>query len=291
MSGASNDEIADTLERIGELLEVQGGDRFRVRAYATAARFVREHDEALADVFERAGHKGLVHLPTIGESLARSIEELLRTGRSSLLARLEGEVEAEELFDALPGVGAELAAHIHTELGVESYEELEVAAHDGRLERVSGIGPRRAEMIRDALTVRLGGDARARARAAEPSGQASRGQRPPARVLLDVDAEYRRRAAAGTLRRIAPRRFNPDGVAWLPILHEERAGWSFNVLFSNTARAHELGKTDDWVVIFYERGTDAGQCTVVTETHGPRAGQRVVRGREGETPSTRASGA
>ena len=110
-------------------------------------------------------------------------------------------------------------------------------------------------------------------------------------MLLEVDAEYRRRAAAGTLRRIAPRRFNPDGVAWLPVFHDERAGWSFNALFSNTARAHELGKTDDWVVIFYERGKDEGQCTVVTETHGPRAGQRVVRGREGETPAAQASGA
>jgi hypothetical protein len=53
-------------------------------------------------------------------------------------------------------------------------------------------------------------------------------------------------------------------------------------LFSNTARAHALGRTHDWVVLFYERNGDEGQCTVVTETRGPLAGRRVVRGRESE---------
>ena len=61
-------------------------------------------------------------------------------------------------------------------------------------------------------------------------------------------------------------------------MHVERDGWWFSALYSNTARAHELGKTHDWVVIYYERGDHQGQCTVVTETRGERRGQRVVRG-------------
>ena len=104
-------------------------------------------------------------------------------------------------------------------------------------------------------------------------------------MLLDVDREYRNAATAGQLPTLAPRRFNPAGAAWLPILHTERGAWRFTALFSNTALAHRLGRTRDWVVIFYE--TDAApesQCTVVTETHGPLAGRRVVRGRESETP-------
>jgi hypothetical protein len=56
-------------------------------------------------------------------------------------------------------------------------------------------------------------------------------------------------------------------------------------LFSNTARAHELGKTGDWVLIFYERGQQVGQCTVVTERRGLMTGKRVVRGREAECRS------
>jgi hypothetical protein len=54
------------------------------------------------------------------------------------------------------------------------------------------------------------------------------------------------------------------------------------VLFSNTGRAHELGKTRDWVVVYYNKGTGEDKCTVVTEYAGPMVGKRVVRGREKE---------
>ena len=82
-------------------------------------------------------------------------------------------------------------------------------------------------------------------------------------------------ARLGELRAIAPKRFNPSGEAWLPILHARRGDWRFTALYSNTALAHELGRVKDWVVVYYE--TDAlpeGQCTIVTETRGPIAGRR-----------------
>lgn len=102
-------------------------------------------------------------------------------------------------------------------------------------------------------------------------------------MLLDVDREYREKAAAGNLRKIAPRRFNPNGDAWLPILHAQRDDWHFTALFSNTARAHELAKTNDWVVLYFHTDHEPeAQRTVVIETYGPMAGRRVVRGREGE---------
>ena len=102
-------------------------------------------------------------------------------------------------------------------------------------------------------------------------------------ILLELDGIYREQAAADELPRIAPRRFNPERRAWLPIGHYERAGWHFTVLFSNTALAHQLGRTQDWVVIFfYDHDHREGQRTVVTETRGPLRGLRVVRGRENE---------
>lgn len=83
--------------------------------------------------------------------------------------------------------------------------------------------------------------------------------------------------------KIAPRRFNPSGEAWLPILHTERGDWGFTALFSNTALAHALRRVRDWVVIyFHEDSGPEGQRTVGTETRRPLAGQRVVRGRETE---------
>jgi hypothetical protein len=107
-------------------------------------------------------------------------------------------------------------------------------------------------------------------------------RRPPVELLLDVDRVSRDAAAAGTLRTIAPRRFNPTRQAWLPIFHTERDGWSITAMYSNTALAR-LGRMRDWVVIyFHERDGTEGQCTVVTEHRGPLQGRRVVRGREQE---------
>ena len=103
------------------------------------------------------------------------------------------------------------------------------------------------------------------------------------KLLLELDTEYRQRAEADKLPKIAPRRFNPSNEAWLPILRTEREGFTFTALYSNTARAHELEKTRDWVVIYYERDDKERQNTVVTETQGELRGKRVVRGRERET--------
>jgi putative hydrolase len=102
-------------------------------------------------------------------------------------------------------------------------------------------------------------------------------------ILLDVDQDYRKKAAANELRRIAPKRFNPTNEAWLPILHTEINKWQLTVLFSNTALAHSLGRTQDWVVIYFQSDFYAeGQRTVVTEIHGSLRGKRVVRVREAE---------
>jgi len=101
-------------------------------------------------------------------------------------------------------------------------------------------------------------------------------------LILGIDSEYREKAAAGKLKRIAPKLLNPGKKAWLPILAASRKGWKFTVMFSNTATAHNLGKTGDWVVVYYESGRRENQCTVVTEARGPLKGKRVIRGREAE---------
>ncbi len=106
---------------------------------------------------------------------------------------------------------------------------------------------------------------------------------PGVQVLLGIDREYREKAKAGGLRMIAPRRMNPDGKAWLPVLNTRYGPWHFTALFSNTGRAHELHRTYDWVVIYFsDADGEEGQFTVVTERRGTLAGRRVVRGREAE---------
>jgi hypothetical protein len=280
-----NDQVADVLERIADLLETQGAGSFRVRAYRTAAQNVRASPEPVVRILEAEGTEGLERLPGIGKSIASVIRELAQTGRVGMLERLEGQVAPEDLFTTVPGIGEELARRIHLELGIETLEDLELAAHDGRLEQLRGFGRRRARGVRETLAGMLSRSARRRARRLrwlETRREQPDEPRPPVAALLAVDAEYRRKAALGHLRTIAPRRFNPSGEAWLPVLHTERSGWTFTAMFSNTARAHELGMTRDWVVIYYERDGDEDQCTVVTERRGPLAGLRVVRGRERE---------
>jgi putative hydrolase len=270
----SNSAVADKLREAADLLEQQQANPFRVRAYRQAADTVAALTDDLGEIGARGDPAALTALPGIGPGIAAAIVEILRTGRWSWLERLRGTLEPERLFQTVPGVGAVLARRIHDELHVESLYALEVAAHDGRLERVPGVGPRRAAMIRAALAAMLG---RQRAAPAPETDE------PPVAELLAIDHEYREAAGAGRLRTIAPRRFNPSEAAWLPVLHTERGPWQYTVLFSNTARAHELGKCRDWVVIYFHRGpVIEGQRTVVSETQGPLAGRRVVRGREAE---------
>jgi hypothetical protein len=127
-------------------------------------------------------------------------------------------------------------------------------------------------MLRASLAERLG-----KRRIRQPLGRPL----PSVATVLDIDREYREKAARGALKTIVPRRFNPTGEAWLPVLHTARDDWSFTVLFSNTQRAHELQKTRDWVVVYFHTNSEPeGQCTIVTERAGLLAGRRVVRGRE-----------
>lgn len=285
----SNDEIADVLERVAGLLEAQGANPYRVRAYRRAARVVDRSEREIAELADSTDGEKLEDLPDIGKGIAGSIREFVHTGRLVLLERLEGQVSPEDLFTTVPGIGEELARRIHSELHIDTLEDLEVAAHDGRLEKVSGMGDRRTEGIRDALYSILSRSTRRRARRLRylekerlVGGDPHISSHPPVSAILDVDDEYRQKANAGKLKTIAPRRFNPEKKSFLPILHTEKEGWHFTALFSNTARAHDLGKTRDWVVVYYEQDGHENQCTIVTEHHGPLTGRRVARGLERE---------
>lgn len=271
-----NARLARWLREAADLLLTQRGDPFRVRAYRRAADTVAALDRPLADLLREGGIEALVALPTIGTGLAQALGEAVRTGRLGLLTRLRGGSDPQAVLTAIPVLGPVLADRIHHELGIGTLEELEQAAWDGRLGAVRGIGPRRLAAITAALAGRLG-------RRPAPPRPAPPPDRPGVAQLLAVDREYRRKAKAGELPTITPRRFNPERRAWLPILHTRREGRAYTALHSNTARAHRLGRTGDWVVIYYDGTEGEGQATVVTERVGPLRGRRVVRGREAES--------
>lgn len=276
MDLVTNQLIADRLNEAAELLEHQGANPFRVRAYHRAAYTVNGLSENLDDILRRGGTQALIALPTIGVSIADHIVELLRTGRWAQLERLRGTLDPEAVFLNVPGIGPKLAHEIHEALHVDTLAGLEITAHDGRLAKVAGIGPRRAAIIRASLAEMLG-----RPGPKRRSDAGSTIEEPDIATLLDVDQEYRQKAESGDLKTIAPRRFNPSGQAWLPVLHTSRDIWHFTALYSNTAQAHKFHRTHDWVVIYFHHDDlPEGSRTIVTEGRSTLTGQRVIRGRE-----------
>ena len=268
----TNAEIASALAQVAELLDQAGASGEQVRAYQAAASTIRRLQRPVRQVVAEEGEAGLKRLEHVTDRMAEAIQELVASGRLQHLDELRAEVEPEEVLDAIRGIGNALARQIERELGIVTVEELARAAADGRLVRLRGIGPARAARIAPALAERM---------ARRPSSVLA----PPAPVaeLLGVDQEYRQRAAAGELHRIAPRRYNPKRDAWVPVLHCERDGRRYTALFANTHLAHTLGHTKDGVILYYQDAEGrVGQAMVVTERQGDLAGRRVVRGREGE---------
>jgi hypothetical protein len=270
-----NWNVAVRFEEVASLLEGQEASPFRVGAYRRGARTLRALDRPVSEVLAREGLGGLDRLPGIGPILARAISVTISTGRLPILERLRGESDPTSILASVPGIGRTLADRLHHELGISTLEDLEAAAHDGRLVSVPGLGRKKIAGIRDSLAGRL-----SRVRIPEHAGPRDD---PSVSELLDVDREYRTAAAAGRLPTIAPRRFNPRHEAWLPILHTRRGSRHYTALFSNTARAHALGRSRDWVVLYSDGPRGEHQWTVVTETSGEWRGRRVVRGREEES--------
>lgn len=251
---ASNTEIAGVLERIGDLLEAKGENPFRINSYRKAASLVKDSDRSFARLVQEQGVVGLTRVRGIGEKLAGVIEEYVSTKKVGLLEELEKEAPTPERKERKPSPASARSGQRVSSAPVSAKRD------KGESGRATGRQQDEAAASRD-----------------------SKGA-PAVSVILDVDTEYRTRADEGSLKLIAPKQHNPEGAAWLPILSTSRSDWKFTVMFSNTALAHQLGKTDDWVVIYYKKkGEEERQCTVVTEQRGELKGKRVIRGREAES--------
>lgn len=276
----TNEEIAEILDQIADLLDTQDANPFRIKAYRDGASSIRSFDKSIAKISVDRGEKGLETIPNIGEGIAKIVTSYVKTGRSEMLEKLQGQTSPVDLFKKVPGIGKELSKRIVDQLGISTLEELEQAAYDGRLKKIDGFGEKKVKNIKVSLAGML--STSAQRSIGHSSDQKESAEKPDVETILRVDEEYRSKAEANKLRKIAPKRFNPEDKTWLPILNTEKMGWEFTALYSNTALAHELNKTQDWVVIYFEKGRQKGQNTIVTETKGPLKGKRVIRGREDE---------
>ncbi len=276
-----NNEVAQNLREIATLLEAQHANYFRCQAYLNAAITIENLPEDLRGLFEAKGLKGLIHLPTIGEGIAHLVSEYITTGRMSQLDNLQGSFDSIALLQVIPTVGRGLAQRIHDKLHIDSFASLENALHSGQLKQIEGLGNKRLQAIEDWLSIYF--TERNKKLTTNASALNDKNSKPNVELLLKLDNDYRDKANLGKLPLIAPKRFNPDNKAWLPIWHTKKAHWHFTVIYSNTERAHKLDRIYNWVVIFfYDNHHKEGQYTVVTETRGNMNNLRVVRGREDE---------
>ena len=144
--------VADALEGLAALMELAGGNTFKVRAYERGAHAVRH----LGDQFGvRLNDKTLDEVPNIGKSLVAAIEEFTATGQLKLAEQLRAQLPPglPELA-AVAGLGPRKARQVCEELGISTLGELEYAATENRLLHLKGFGPATQTRVLDALRMR-----------------------------------------------------------------------------------------------------------------------------------------
>ncbi|MBX6322995.1 MAG: DNA polymerase/3'-5' exonuclease PolX [Rhodospirillaceae bacterium] len=156
--GVSNLQIAETFNTLADLLEMEGANPFRVRAYRTAARTIATLPRAAAEMVERG--EPLSDLPGIGKDLAGKVAEIVRTGRLGVLEEVKARMPASlTALLALPSLGPKRVEQLHQALGVATVADLSAALAAGRLEGLRGFGPKlierlKAEVARQTATER-----------------------------------------------------------------------------------------------------------------------------------------
>ncbi|MFZ1991287.1 MAG: helix-hairpin-helix domain-containing protein, partial [Alphaproteobacteria bacterium] len=141
-----NVEIADRFDEIADVLDVQGANPFRIRAYRNAARVLRSYGDEMSDLIARGAK--LDEVPSIGHDLALRIQELVTTGKSAELDKIKKAVPpiALELLK-IPAIGPKRAKALCEGLHIKSLEQLHRAALDHRIKELKGFGPKAEEAI------------------------------------------------------------------------------------------------------------------------------------------------
>jgi len=145
-----NLDIARALTTLADLLEIQGANPFRIRAYRNAVNAITGHSRSLASMVE-AG-EDLTELPDVGKSVATHVEELVRTGKITRMDEVTAEIPATlvELM-RLDGVGPKKAKKLFEELDVRTVDDLAERIDAGAVQQLEGFGVRSSEKIRRAI--------------------------------------------------------------------------------------------------------------------------------------------
>jgi len=156
-----NSDINTILGKLADLLEIDGANAFRVRAYRNAARTVEGLGRNVAEM--AAQGEDLSDLPGIGKDMAGKIVEIVETGRLKQLEELQQRVPGElaELL-TLPGLGAKRVKALHDKLGIDDRQSLLTAVQEGKVRELEGLGPKTEQKILQELQRRRDTETRLR---------------------------------------------------------------------------------------------------------------------------------
>lgn len=148
-----NSLIADAFEEMAELLELQGENPFRVRAYRSGAKAIRELDESIADIIADPD-RDLKAVPGIGQTLADKSKTLVETGKLPQLEKLRAETPPVlHRMTRIPGMGVKKALTLHRELGINSLDDLRKACEEHRVRDLKGFGAKTESAILAGLSI------------------------------------------------------------------------------------------------------------------------------------------
>lgn len=145
-----NHDIADLFEKVADLLEIEGANPFRVRAYRNAARVVTGMSQSLADLVARG--EDLTRLVGVGQDLAGKIKEIVQTGGLGLLRELEARTPpALAQLMNVAGLGPKRVHILHEKLGISTTGDLKAAAQGGKIKELKGFGPKIEQLVLEGL--------------------------------------------------------------------------------------------------------------------------------------------
>ena len=159
-NAVTNDQIADVLDQVADLLEFEGANPFRVRAYRNGSRVARDLSESLATL-SADGDRSLTELPGIGKDLAEKIEALIRTGELPFLDELLERIPKSVLsLMRIPGLGPKKAAVLYRELEITTLDALKAACEAGEVRKLKGFAAKTEAAILAGMQLAASADER-----------------------------------------------------------------------------------------------------------------------------------
>jgi len=147
-----NSEVGEIFNKMADLLDIEGANQFRVRAYRNAARIVSGLPHSVSDMV--SDKQDLSKLPGIGKDLAGKIKEIVDTGTLEQLEELEGRTSAElSTLMKIEGLGPKKVKVLYEKLGISNVKELKEAASQGKIRELEGFGDKTEQAILKELEV------------------------------------------------------------------------------------------------------------------------------------------